>query len=151
MDIISTIALITINETLVVQLASFLIFLFLINRIMLRPLKNTMNEREGYLEQIRLEIAAATEKLGGMTKDLQAREVEAKAEAFLVQEELEESGKKNAAEILAAAREQILHKKTEVEEQIENQLTEARKHVKEEAETLAVNIMEKVLDRRLFP
>ena len=39
MQIISNIALISINETLVVQLISFLIFLFIINRIMFRPLR----------------------------------------------------------------------------------------------------------------
>jgi F-type H+-transporting ATPase subunit b len=110
-----------------------------------------MNAREDYMEKVRLDITAATEKLGGMTKNLQAREIEAKSEAFLVQEELADSGKKNAAEILASAREQILEKRAEVEEQVENQLAEARKHIKEESETLALNIMEKVLDRRLVP
>ena len=37
MEIVSKIALITINETLVIQLVSFLIFLFVINRMMFRP------------------------------------------------------------------------------------------------------------------
>ena len=151
MNIISTIALITINETLFVQLISFLIFLFLINRIMLRPLKSTMNEREGYMDKMRLDIVAAVEKVEGMTKGLQAKETKAKAEAFIVQEELEESGKNNAAQVLATAREQILVNKSEAEKQIEARLAEARKHIKEESEILAVKIMEKVLDRRLVP
>ena len=45
MQIISNIALISINETLIVQLISFLIFLFVINRIMFRPLRKTVGPR----------------------------------------------------------------------------------------------------------
>ena len=49
MHIVSNIALISINETLIIQLVSFLIFLFLINRIMFRPLSHVMVERENHL------------------------------------------------------------------------------------------------------
>jgi len=45
MQIVSNVALISINETMVVQLISFLIFLFVINRVMFRPLRESMHER----------------------------------------------------------------------------------------------------------
>ena len=45
MQIITNIALISINETLIVQLLSFLIFLFIINRVMIRPLRGVMSDR----------------------------------------------------------------------------------------------------------
>ena len=73
MHIISNIALITINETLFVQLISFLIFLFIINRIMFRPLQNTMSERESYIDQTNRDIADVTQELQSLTNKLQAK------------------------------------------------------------------------------
>ena len=52
MQIISNVALISINETVVVQLLSFLLFLYIMNRIMFRPLRNVMAQREDHLKQI---------------------------------------------------------------------------------------------------
>ena len=52
MEVVSTIGLITINETVIIELISFLIFLFLINRIMFRPLQDIMGEREAHIEDI---------------------------------------------------------------------------------------------------
>ncbi|OQY06422.1 MAG: hypothetical protein B6I22_05580 [Desulfobacteraceae bacterium 4572_123] len=59
MQIISNIALISINETLFIQLISFLIFLFIINRIMFRPLRRIIIERENHIEKINLDIIDA--------------------------------------------------------------------------------------------
>ena len=96
MHIISNIALITINETLFVQLISFLIFLFIINRIMFRPLQNTMSERESYIDQTNRDIADVTQELQSLTDKLQAKEMETKTRAFELQGEIEKSGKKEA-------------------------------------------------------
>jgi F-type H+-transporting ATPase subunit b len=63
--------------------------------------------------------------------------------------ELEESGSAKSAEIFASVRKEIdaIKEKTEMEVQV--QISEARKHLQKESEALAVNIMEKLLDRRL--
>ena len=53
MQIVSNVALISINETFLVQLISFLIFLFIINRVMIRPLRGVMREREEYVEKLK--------------------------------------------------------------------------------------------------
>jgi len=151
MEIINTIALITINETLFVQLISFLIFLFIINRIMLRPLKSTMNERDGYMEKIRLDIAAAAEKLQSMTKSLQKKETKARNEALGIQSELEASGNMEADGILHATLEEIELIKDQNKAKIDAQIAEARKHLQKESQVLAVDIMEKMLERRLIP
>lgn len=70
MQIISNIALISINETLVVQLISFLIFLFIINRIMFRPLRQVMIERENHMEKINLDIVDAGKSLDRITDQI---------------------------------------------------------------------------------
>ena len=149
MHIISNIALITINETLLVQLLSFLIFLFIINRIMFRPLQNVMNERVNYMDKIKVDTVDAIQELEDIQKKLKLQESEVRSQAFEVKRKIEESGSAKSAEILASTRKEIDAIKEKAEMEVNAQISEARKHLQEESEALAVNIMEKLLDRRL--
>ena len=149
MHIISNIALITINETLFVQLLSFLIFLFIINRIMFRPLQNVMNERVNYIDQIKTDTVDAIQEFENLTEKLKMQESDVRAQALELKRELEESGSEKSAEIFASAREEIETIKEKAEMEVNVQISEARNHIQEESETLAVNIMERLLDRRL--
>ena len=149
MHIISNIALITINETLFVQLLSFLIFLFIINRIMFRPLQNVMNERANYMDKVKVDTVDTIQELEDLTKKLKVQESEVRAQAFELKRELEESGSAKSAEIFASTRKEIEAIKEKTEMEVNVKLSEARKHIQEESEALAMNIMEKLLDRRL--
>jgi F-type H+-transporting ATPase subunit b len=149
MHIISNIALITINETLFVQLLSFLIFLFIINRIMFRPLQNVMNERVNYMDKVKIDTVDAIQELEDLTKKLKKQEAEVRDQAFELKRELEESGSAKSAEIFASVRKEIDAIKEKTEMEVKVQISEARKHIQKESEDLAVNIMEKLLDRRL--
>ena len=149
MHIISNIALITINETLIVQLLSFLIFLFIINRIMFRPLQNVMNERVSYIDKIKMDTVDTVKELEDLTKKLKKQESDVRAQAFELKRELEESGSAKSAEIFAATREEINAIKEKAEADVNVQISEAKKHLQKESEALAINIMEKLLDRRL--
>ncbi len=149
MHIISNIALISINETLLVQLLSFLIFLFIINRIMFRPLQNVRSERVNYMDKITMDTVDAIKELESLTHKLKKQESVAIKKALGLKHEIEESGSVQAAEITASARKQIETLKEAAEAEVEAQISEARKHLQKESETLAVNIMEKLLERRL--
>jgi F-type H+-transporting ATPase subunit b len=149
MHIISNIALITINETLIVQLLSFLIFLFIINRIMFRPLQNVMNERVSYMDKIKMDTVDTVKELEDLTKKLKKQESDVRAQAFELKRELEESGSAKSAEIFASTREEINAIKEKAEADVNVQISEAKKHLQKESEALAINIMEKLLDRRL--
>jgi len=149
MHIISNIALITINETLFVQLLSFLIFLFIINRIMFRPLQNVMSERVNYMDKIKTDTVDAIQELEDITKNLKVQESQVRSQASELKRELEESGSAKSAEIFASTREEIEAIKEKAEMEVNAQISEAKKHIQEESEALALNIMEKLLDRRL--
>ena len=148
MQIISNIALLSINETLVIQVLSFLIFLFIINRIMFRPLRSTMDEREAYLKKINNEIADAKDELETIARRIEAHESAVKLEAFELNDKLEESGNQEATDIITSAREEIAGLRQNATRQIDYQISEARDHLERESEALAMNIMEKILDRR---
>lgn len=149
MHIVSNIALISINETLFIQLISFLIFLFLINRIMFRPLQNVMGEREEHLQDITTHIEKSEIQLTEINEQVRAQELAAIQEANQQKKVLEADGTAQANKILDESRKEIQTIKLESQQYIDSQISKAREEIKKESEKLAVIIMEQVLDRRL--
>ena len=149
MHIVSNIALISINETLIIQLISFLIFLFLINRIMFRPLQNVMGEREEHLQDITTHIEKSEIQLTEINEQVRAQELAAIQEANQQKKVLETDGTAQANEIMEESRKEIQTIKHESQQYIDGQISKAREEIKKESEKLAVIIMERVLDRRL--
>lgn len=149
MQIVSTIGLITINETVFIELISFLIFLFLINKIMFRPLKDVMAEREEHISDISGSIEKSKNQLTEMDEQVRAQELAAIKEANHHKKSLEEDGTLQANAILDESRKEIQAIKQESQQFINSQIAKAKIEIKNESEKLAVLIMEKVLDRRL--
>ncbi len=149
MEIISNIALISINETLFVQLGSFLIFLFVINRIMFKPLLSVMDERNEHIQGMQKEVLKAEEELDNVKRMLRKNEKAVKDEAFSIRSELEAAGDRQATEIFKEAKDQIEDMRAKAQAEVSAQLEEARKSMEKESEILVVQIMEKVLERRL--
>jgi len=149
MHIVSNIALISINETLIVQLISFLIFLFLINRVMFRPLSHVMVEREEHLNEISANIEKSETELAEINEQVRIQEMAAIETANQEKKKLEQDGTTQANDILETSRNEIAGIKKESQQFIDRQISKARQDIKAESEKLAVIIMEKVLDRRL--
>ena len=149
MQIVSNIALISINETMIVQVISFVIFLFIINRIMFQPLLKTRGDRDQYLNQIAQDIVQAKEDVEQYTFELEERRNTIRSEAFEINKELEAVGNQEATDIVDAAVKEVSTIREDTTQKLEAQIAEARKQVQKESEPLAIQIMEKILDRRI--
>jgi F-type H+-transporting ATPase subunit b len=149
MQIISNVALISINETLLVQLVSFLLFLYIINRVMFRPLNNVMAKRRDYIEQLKGDTQHALEDYDELTGQIRSQEDAVRKAAQKAAAEKEEAGGREAQQILNEARAEIRTLRKEAEAEVANQVDAARQELGAEADNLAVAIMEKVLGRRL--
>ena len=149
MKIINTIALISINETLIFQVIFFLIFLLIMNRILFRPLRRIMAEREDYVENIQKDIMRAQNQINDLTGQIKKQEKAVRNEAFAQKAKLEASGNQQAAKILSSARKEINAMKEEARKDIDGQISTARKHIQKESEDLAIKIIETVLHRSL--
>ncbi|MBW2435703.1 MAG: ATP synthase F0 subunit B [Deltaproteobacteria bacterium] len=147
MQIISNIALISINETLIVQVISFLIFLFIINRIMFRPLRQVMDERKSHIDRIQQDIDKAQSEYESLTDQIKARENDVRNEAHEQRLQLTAKGQQQAADIIASTREEINNLQTETEKQVDLQIAAAREQVELEAEDLSKQIIATVLHR----
>jgi F-type H+-transporting ATPase subunit b len=148
MQIISNIALVSINETVIVQLISFLIFLYIINRVMFRPLRDTMLKRDQHVNRIQEDIIHQENQLRTLKNKISKRESSVRSEALKMKKKLEDSGYQEAAAILSTTRQEIAVLRKKSAQDVENKVSEARKSLEQESEGLVSDVMEKVLDRR---
>jgi len=148
MEIIRTNALITINETLWVQMVIFIIFMFLINRIMFRPVRRNLAEREAHFETLRQAILALKEQMGALLKETQAEEKRLKREARHTVEELRQEGNQEAGRLIAQALEDIKGRQMEAEEHLKASLAAARRQVETEASHLTATIIQQLIKPR---
>lgn len=149
MEIVSNIALISINETLIVQLISFLVFLLILNRIMIRPLRESMSQRTDYVEELGKSISTSEDEMTAITLQIKEQEATAVQEAHARRMELEAAGKEAADSMMNAARGEIGQMKVQVGGEIEKLLVQARERVEKESGLISISIMEKVLSRKL--
>jgi F-type H+-transporting ATPase subunit b len=149
MEIIRNVALISINETMIVVLISFLVFIFILNRVMLRPLRSTMHERDTYLENLRVRMTEAEQTIEQLTRQIRAEEQAAVESAQGVRVQIEKSGQEEAHDIIMAARQDVQAQMESNRVKMNEQINSAQQSIQTEAEGLAVRIMEKMLDRRV--
>jgi len=151
MEIISNIALISINETAIVQVVGFLIFLFVINRIMFRPLRNVMSDRDIHIERIKLDIVQAQKEVESFASQIQEQETAAKNEAFALKDGIESAGSQQAKEIYESVKKEIVANSQKIQQEIAARISEEKQALEKESEALALNIVEKILDRGQQP
>ena len=147
MEIISNTALISINETLVAQVISFLIFLFIINRFMFRPLRKTIGDRDQYLDTMTQDIDNAKKDVERYTQQIEDRKTTIRSEASEINKELEHAAGQEAADIVAAAVAEVAVIRDDTKKEIEAQIADARQHIQKESEVLAIQLTEKILER----
>jgi len=149
MQIVSVEALLSINETLIVQLLSFLIFLFIIKRVMFRPLRGMIKQRGEHVHKIKDDISEAENEYQKLLDRIKAQKSAVKTEAFAIKDKLEKAGNAEAAAIIESTQMEILDLKKKVGRQLDDQISDVKAYIKKESEVVAAAIMEKILDRRL--
>jgi F-type H+-transporting ATPase subunit b len=151
MEIVTQSELVSINATLLVQAASFLIFLFLIERVMFRPLWRTVQDRRGYLRQLERDVKARERKLAEMTETLEKEAAALKEEAFRESEKLEASGKEQARGMIRQVRAEVISRQKTDAAEIQRRIEGLQQQLAGEVEPLAARIIARVLDRRMLP
>ncbi len=148
MQVVENVALISINATLVVQLISFLIFMVLLNRVMIRPLRTTMTERDLFVDKVKEDVVAANEAFKEVARQIEVQESEARQAATKVREEIVEAGQRSVSEVLDQTRQEIDQLKAAAQQDANARITAARGHIQTEAETLADQMVAALLNRR---
>lgn len=148
MEVVENVALISINATLLVQLVSFLIFMVLFNRIMIKPLRKVMAERDQYMVRARNEVVEINHSYEAVSRQIIEQEAQARRSAFEIREEIEASGKLSASELMSKTKQEIRDLRMAAQKVTDAKIVAAREKVTVEADGLAQEMVAALLDRR---
>ena len=148
MEIVENIALISINATLLVQLLSFLLFMWLFNHLMIRPLRRVMQEREQYVSQVRQQIIAADEAFREVADQVTRQERDVRQAALSIRSAVETEARSSAKEVIEQTKKDIDRLREESQQQVNEKISESRQQMMNEAESLAEQMVGALLSRR---
>ncbi len=141
--------MISINATLIVQIINLLVLIFILNKIMYRPVREIMARRAQQIEQGKAEAEAMRQKA-------QADKEAFERELFLARKKVREElarlrleAENKARAIIDQAQEQAKQKDAELSAEISRQIEKARQDIRQEAETVARSMAAAVLGREV--
>ncbi|MDR1298293.1 MAG: ATP synthase F0 subunit B [Deltaproteobacteria bacterium] len=133
--------------TLLVQIANFLILIFVLNMILFKPLKKLMASRRELVESLKTGADAARERLAEGEAEQERFLVEVLQEGVGLHKSLKEEGRARELQILSEAQRKAAGRLDEARATMSGEVAEARASLRAEAESLAAGLVDKLLGR----
>lgn len=141
--------MISINATLIVQIINLLVLIWILNRLMYRPIKRIAAERQAKVDE---GLKQAAELKGASQKAEAAYLQDRNKGRTQVRDQLDQQRKETdgkVKEILKEAQEQAKNQQARMLQNVEQQLKEARGDIKAEAKKVANSMAQTVLGREV--
>lgn len=141
--------MISINATLVIQVIHFLILVFLLNRILFRPIMDIIEKRAQHIKDESRHLDNLEEETKELTKKWEAALRDARKDAGYESLKIKQEATEAAEKLISETREETASIKENAAKEVEIKLNAAKKFIQEEAMILADYITEKVIGRRI--
>ena len=141
--------MISINATLFLQLVQFLLLIWILNRIMFRPLLRLINDRDQHIETIKLDTVNLEQETSTLLNKSIAMEKDARFHAGEERARLRHEANSQTESIFEDTRKEMDMIMSEAEKEIDTQVEKAKDFLHKEAAGLAEEIIEKVIGRRV--
>ena len=133
----------------VVWIIVFVLLLSVIlDRLLLRPVTQVMQQREGAIRSARELAESSRAKAQAAADEFESKTRAARADVYRQMDEKRRSALDRRAEIVAATRAEVEKTASEAAERIRTQAAAARTQIDRDADTLATTIVERVLGRK---
>ena len=143
------VSMISINATLVLQVIHFLILMFILDRLMFRPILKLVRERDGYIENSRKEIVDLQKKTDQLKEAYLEKEMSARQDASKERLELKNMGIEEIKGLFDQSREQVSAIRGDADRKAEAEISKTKPTLGGEAKILAGEIYERVIGRRM--
>lgn len=141
--------MISINATLILQVVQFLIFVFIFNRLMLRPILQIVRDRAEHVDNTAKEIKELERKLDDMAAEYAFTEIEARKKAVEEKNMLKTEAVTKANDLFNSTKGEISLIRSNLDREIQLQVEKVRPSLKREAENIVDEIIEKIVGRRI--
>lgn len=141
--------MIELNQSLIIQIVNFIIFLFILNYLIFKPVVRVLNERreriDGTMEKAQLLEAEVQKKLEGYEERIE----EAKSQAANEKERLRRQGESISKEMVEKARKELARDIPIIRKQIAGETDRARRELEKMAQEMARDVACRVLGREI--
>ncbi|MCF8062145.1 MAG: ATP synthase F0 subunit B [Deltaproteobacteria bacterium] len=141
--------MISVNATIFIQVIHFLLMVFILNRLMLRPVMRQIDGREEHIVQARKDaedLAAEAERLARERADMERN---ARKGAAGERTALKEEASSAAEAIFEDTRKEVAAIRERADQEIQSQVEKAKAALDQEVAVLADEIAEKIAGRRV--
>ncbi|MDR3153771.1 MAG: ATP synthase F0 subunit B [Deltaproteobacteria bacterium] len=140
---------VSLDWTLVVQLVTFLILMFILNGILYRPILKILRQREALFEELKLKAESFKGQLEVGEQEEAAERAGALKEGEKAQNARKLEGQAEERNILEKAQEESAKAVEAAAKSLQAQVAEARKGLEAEARSLGLDIAQKLLGRQI--
>jgi F-type H+-transporting ATPase subunit b len=143
------VVVIQLDYTLLIQMANFLVLLLILNKFLYKPILNLLDERRRRLEDSEKLVSDLKEKTSRQWEQYEAELQRARISALAEREKLKAEGSEAERKLLEEAREQASKLMHEARRRLDEESQKAREVLKAQAQTLGLEMAEKILGRQL--
>lgn len=141
--------MISLDWTLLLQFINFVVLMFILNKILYRPLMQVMARRREQVESNKTRAQDLEREIDSKMKRYQQQLSDAKSQATAERTLLRKTAQQEESVITAEAQQKAASRIKAIRNQVEQEATEARQILRRSADDLAGQIATKVLGRKL--
>ena len=141
--------MINLDIAFVIQLVNFLVLVLLLNVFLFKPIRKQLADRNALITGAKLKSAAVDKEVQEKLASYEARMREIRASAADERGVLKKEAQLQEAAILEKARAEASETLASIKAKVAREAQDARRLLKESAESLSADICEKVLGRSL--
>jgi F-type H+-transporting ATPase subunit b len=141
--------MIDIDWTLFMQIANFLILVFLLNMVLFRPIRGILKERQGILSGLQSDISSLTETEQGVRQDIQGELLSARKSGINKRDMIKQEGSAVEAGLMEKAKAEADDEMARMAAKIKSDVAAARDALKPQAESFALDLATKILGREM--
>jgi F-type H+-transporting ATPase subunit b len=138
-----------INSTLWIQIANFIIMIFLLNFLLFKPILNVMKRRKNHLQDLDEEVKSLDSEVEQKIANYKEKLREARLEAMNQKNEIQQKASEEGKGIVDEARGKISQIVEDFNQKMDKEIVSARNVLKSRSEKISVDISEKVLGRSI--
>jgi F-type H+-transporting ATPase subunit b len=141
--------MIDIDWTLFMQIANFLLLVFLLNMVLFRPIRETLKERQNIVSGLQSDISSLTETEQGVRQDITDELLSARKSGMNKRDMIKQEGSAVEAGMMEKAKAEMDEEMARMAAKIKTDVAAARDALMPQAESFAFDLATKILGREM--
>jgi len=141
--------MIELDYTLWIQMANFLVLMFLLHLLAYKPVLSLLDKREQHLKDLDGEVKSLEAEVDRKVEKYEEQLRDARQEAISQRSEIQQEGAGEGKAIIDKARGEVQRIVEDFKKKANEEMTDARNVLRSHAEKISVDISEKVLGRSI--